>query len=197
MRHVAVGTRRAASSASLKMYGTNPRPVRRKLRELANMRSLNRDVVIALVLLAVTSLYFWETFNIPDPGYASMGSALWPQVILVPLFVLCVAYLIQSARKGPTEGAEPFRFGAFVTRYRNPILCFAIFFVFLLFIDYLGMLIAGVLVTFFLLTALGDRTPRAIAMHVAISVVSVGLVWSLFTYVLRVYMPEGELFRFY
>ena len=68
---------------------------------------------------------------------------------------------------------------------------------FLLFLNYLGMLIAGVLVTFALLTAIGERTPRALALHVVISVVSVGLVWALFTYVLRVYLPEGELLRIY
>jgi len=161
------------------------------------MRSMNRDVNIALVLLAVTCLYFWESFNIPDPDYASLGSAVWPRVILVPLFVLVIAYLIQSLRRGATEGGKPFSFGAFFTQYRNPISCFVIFFAFLLVIDYLGMLLAGIIVTFLLLSAIGDRTPRAIAMHAVVSVVSVGLVWSLFTFVLRLYMPEGELLRFY
>ena len=73
-------------------------------------------------------------------------------------------------------------------------MCFVIFFVFLLTVEYLGMLIAGVMLTFILLTAIGNRTPKALALHVAISVASVGLVWSLFTFVLRVYLPEGELF---
>ena len=161
------------------------------------MRSLNRDVYIALLLLGITCLYFWETSNIPDPGYASLGSDVWPRVILAPLFVLCVAYLIQSLRRGRTEGGEPFRFGVFFARYRNPVLCFVIFFGFLLVIDFLGMLIAGIIVTFLLLSAIGDRTPKAIMMHVLVSVISVGLVWSLFTFVLRLYMPEGELIRFY
>ena len=161
------------------------------------MRSLIRDTVIALVLLAVTSIYFWETFNIPDPGYASMGSAIWPRVILVPLFVLCVAYLIQSLKRKAEADGEPFSFRGTLAMYQNPIYCFVIFFIFLLVIDYLGMLIAGLLVTFALLTAIGNRTPRALLMHLVISVVSVGLVWALFTYVLRLYMPEGELIRFY
>ena len=161
------------------------------------MRSLNRDVVIALVLLAVTCAYFWETFNIVDPGYGSMGPKFWPRIILVPLFILCVTYLIQSLRRGAAEKGEPFSIGVWFGKYRNPIYCFAIFFVFLLVLDYLGMLIAGVLVTFALLTAIGERTPRALALHVAISVISVGFVWAIFTFVLRVYLPEGELIRVY
>jgi putative tricarboxylic transport membrane protein len=59
------------------------------------------------------------------------------------------------------------------------------------------MLIGGILLTFCLLTAFGNRSPRAILLHVAISVVSVGAVWSLFTFALRVYLPEGELIRLY
>ena len=161
------------------------------------MRSLNRDVIIAVLLIAVTCTYFWETFNIPDPGYGSMGSEVWPRVILVPLFVLCLTYLVQSIRRGAAAKGEPFSIGAWFGKYQNPIYCFGIFFVFLLFLNYLGMLIAGVLVTFALLTAIGERTPRALAMHVAISVISVGLVWALFTFVLRVYLPEGELLRVY
>jgi putative tricarboxylic transport membrane protein len=174
-----------------------PRKVGHIWERKQQMRSLNRDTVIALVLLAITSLYFWETFNIPDPGYASMGSAVWPRVILVPLFVLCVTYLVQSLRRKAEADGKPFSFGTFFATYQNPIYCFIIFFIFLLVIDYLGMLIAGVLVTFALLTAIGNRTPKALLLHLIISVVSVGLVWSLFTYVLRLYMPEGELFRFY
>lgn len=161
------------------------------------MKSLNRDVVIATILMVVTVLFFWETFSIPDLGYSSMQSSAWPRIILTPLFVLCVAYLIQSVRRGGVAGEGPWSLGAFLSTYRNPILAFLIFFVFLLTVDYLGMLIGGGLLVFGLLTVLGHRTPQALAMHVVIAVASVGLVWALFTFVLRVYLPEGELIRFY
>lgn len=161
------------------------------------MGSVNRDTVIAVILIAVTCVFFWETTNIPELGYASMGSAVWPRVIMTPLLVLCVVYLFQSLRKKAAEDEQPFSLLGVIAAYRNPIACFVIFFVFLLTVEYLGMLIAGVLLTFALLTAIGNRTPKALALHVVISVVSVGLVWSLFTFVLRVYLPEGELIRIY
>lgn len=161
------------------------------------MGSLNKDTVIAVVLIAITSVFFWETFNIPELGYASMGSEVWPRVIMTPLLILCVVYLVQSFRKKAAADGKSVSLGTVISDYRNSIMCFVIFFVFLLTVEYLGMLIAGVLLTFILLTAIGNRTPKALAMHVAISVVSVGLVWSLFTFVLRVYLPEGELFSVY
>ena len=161
------------------------------------MGSLNKDAAVALVLLTATCAFFWETFNIPDLGYASMGSAVWPRVILTPLFILCVLYLVQSLRRQASAEGTSGGLLATISKYRNPIMCFVLFFVFLLTVDYLGMLIGGVLLTFALLTAIGNRTPKALAMHVVISLAAVGIVWSLFTFVLRVYLPEGELFSVY
>lgn len=161
------------------------------------MKSLNKDTVIAVVLTATAAIFFWETYNIPKFGYASIGSEVWPRIILVPLLVLCVVYLFQSLRQKTAARAEGGGLGGFFVRYQNPILGFLIFLGFLATIDYLGMLLGGVLLTFCLLTAFGNRTPRALLLHVVISVVSVGAVWSLFTFALRVYLPEGELIRFY
>jgi hypothetical protein len=139
------------------------------------MGSLNKDTAAAVLLLFVTGAFFWETFNIPILG------------------------LIQSLRKreASDDGESAGGFVAGVVKYRNPIMCFVLFFVFLLTVEFLGMLIGGVLLTFALLTAIGNRTPKALAIHVVISLVAVGTVWSLFTFVLRVYLPEGELFSVY
>ena len=161
------------------------------------MSSLNKDTVTALILFAITCAFFWETFNIPNPGYSSMGSAVWPRVILVPLSVLCVVYFVQSLRRKATVKGRTGGIATLIGEYRNPIMCFSIFFLFLLTINFLGMLIAGILLTFLLLTVVGNRTPKALAMHLVISLVSVGLVWTLFTFILRVYLPEGELLRIY
>ena len=162
------------------------------------MGSLNKDSAAAILILFITGAFFWESFNIPQLDYASMGSEVWPRVILVPLFILGLLYLVQSLRQAPAEDdGSPSGLLAGIVHYRNPIMCFVLFFIFLLSVEFLGMLIAGILLTFALLTAIGDRTPRALMIHVVISVAAVGLVWSLFTFVLRVYLPEGELFSVY
>ena len=161
------------------------------------MKSLNKDTVIAVVLIAITAIFIGETFNIPKFDYASIGSEVWPRIILAPLLVLCVIYLLQSLRQKATAEGKPFSIRGFFQQYQNPIMGFLIFLAFLASLDYLGMLIGGILLTFCLLTAFGNRTPRALLLHVAISVISVGAVWSLFTFALRVYLPEGELIRIY
>ena len=161
------------------------------------MKSLNKDAVIALALFAITGLFFWETYHIPDPGYASIGSEVWPRVILVPLFVLCAAYFFQSIGRKAVADGRKLGFAGFFMAYRNPILSFVIFFVFLATLDFLGMLIGGTLLVFALLTVMGDKTPKAFLIHAAIAIISVGAVWSLFTFALQVYLPEGELLHLY
>ena len=171
------------------------------------MNRINRDTFIACILLGLTALFFWETFNIPTPEYASIGSDVWPRVLLVPLFVLCVIYLVQSLAQKRADDAATDADGAadgaaggvmaFLFRYRNPLSAFVIFFLFLLTIDYLGMLIGGTALVFLLLTVLGHHSARHLAIHAVVAVLSVGLVWSLFTYVLRVYLPQGEILQIY
>jgi len=161
------------------------------------MKSLNKDAVIAVLLCVIAALFYWETYYIPVYEYASIGSEIWPRVILVPLLALCVAYFVQSIKKGKTEGGGISGIGDFFRTYQNPILSFVVFFIFLLTLDYLGMLIGGVLLVFTLLTVLGYKTPKALLIHAAIAIVTVGAVWSLFTFVLQVYLPEGELLRLY
>ncbi|MCB1739928.1 MAG: tripartite tricarboxylate transporter TctB family protein [Gammaproteobacteria bacterium] len=161
------------------------------------MRSAT-DVICALVLLAVGALFYWETYNIPQFDYASIGSEVWPRVILVPFLVLSVVYLVQSLRRGASR-AQPVSgtIGERLARYRNPIGSFVIFMLFLLTLDYLGMLIGGILFVFVLLTYLGHHTPRWLFVHALISIGSVGIVWAVFTFALRVYLPQGELIQLY
>lgn len=161
------------------------------------MKALNKDTAIAVLLLAIAALFFWETYHIPTFEYASIGSEVWPRIILVPLFILCGVYFIQSL-KAKTEATGPRHgVGGLISKYRNPILSFLIFFVFLLTIDFLGMLIGGSALVFALLTVLGHKSPKYLLLHAVIAIVSVGAVWSLFTFALRVYLPEGEILHLY
>ena len=161
------------------------------------MKLLNKDVVIAVLLFAVAALFYWDTYSIPKFGYASIGSEVWPRVILVPLFVLCGIYFFQSLKKRKTAEGGIAGVGDFFRTYQNPIFSFVIFFLFLLTLDYLGMLIGGTLLVFALLTVLGHKTPKFLLLHAVIAIISVGSVWSLFTFALQVYLPEGELLHLY
>jgi len=56
------------------------------------------------------------------------------------------------------------------------------------------MLLGGILFVFLALTVMGERTMRNHLLHATIAIVSVGLMWSIFTYGIGVILPEGELF---
>ena len=159
------------------------------------MGRLNRDTIIAMFLLIVWSVFLWASFDIRVVDYGTMEANVWPRGILAVLYVLTALYLLQSIRAGSDpEPSEPFTVVGWLKKYRNPIWCFALYLTFLLTLPIFGMLIGGILLVFMLLNILGDRTPRAIAIHAMIAVISIGGMWSVFTFGLRVLMPSSMFF---
>ena len=74
---------------------------------------------------------------------------------------------------------------------------FALFLVYLLSMPYLGMLIGGLAFVFLLLNALGGWQPKQLVLHAIIALVTVGGMWSLFTFGLRVILPPGEILGYF
>lgn len=157
------------------------------------MSSVNRDTIVALCLLAFCGAFFAATFEIRDPGYATIGARVWPRLILAALVALTLIYLFQSLRRAP--GGEAGDAGTGIGRYRNALWCYALFFLFLVTLPFFGMLIGGVLFVYLALTVMGERTLRAHLVHAAIAVGTIGTMWAIFTYWLRVILPQGELLR--
>lgn len=164
------------------------------------MPRVNRDTLAAIALLVLTGVFFVSTFDIRTPDYGTLGPATWPRIILGALAVLVLIFLVQSAKRGPDEGLPSAEapggesLADTVLGWRNVFWCFALFLAYLLVLPWLGMLVGGTAFVFLLLTVLGGWTPRLIAVHAAIAVLTVGGMWSLFTYVLDVFLPRGELF---
>ena len=158
------------------------------------MSRLNRDVYIAIVLLLLCGVFFAASFDIREIDYGILMPAAWPRAILIALSILSLIYLVQSLRRGaPEEPSEPVTLQGVLSKYRNPLWCYALFLAFLLTLDYLGMLIGGVMFVFCLLTAIGGVTRRNLVVHAIIAVVMVGAMWALFTYALGVIFPQGEI----
>lgn len=153
--------------------------------------AINRDTVVAVFLLLFCATFYAASFQIEETTYATIGAEVWPRLILGVMFVLSTVYLIQSVRVGVGETER--REAGFFSRYRNAILCYGLFLAFLLTLDILGMLLGGVAFVFLALTVLGERTPRQMAIHAVVAVVSVGAMWAIFTFALRVILPEGEI----
>ena len=164
------------------------------------MRRLNQDAIIAIILLLVTGVLFWSTFSIRNPDYGVLAPSAWPRTIIIGLGILSAIYLLQSIKDGPdsVNGAETTDrdpgFKAWLIYWKNPIICFFIFFLYLVTLPILGSLIGGVCFVFGLMSLLGGIAPRDMALHAVLSLATVGGMWSIFTFGLDVLLPTGVIF---
>ncbi len=165
------------------------------------MTTMSRDTIVSIILLLFCGFLIWAGYQIRDPQFGELPPAAWPKAVSWVLTGFCIVYFVQSLladRAGAepatvTDGREPGLAGWF-RWYFNPIVCLALYFTFLATLPYFGTLIGGILLVFALLSFLGGVTPRLIVNHAIIAVISVGAMWLLFTYGLRVLLPRGELF---
>jgi len=165
------------------------------------MVRMNRDTMVAIFLLLACGVFIWATFDIRQPDYGVLLPSTWPRVILSALTLLSFIYLIQSIKAGPDETVEdpnrkPGLMG-FLSYWQNPIICFIMFFLFLLTMPILGMLIGGISFVFLLMCLLGGWAPKQMLTHAIIAAGAVGAMWSLFTFGLEVMLPEGVIYNPY
>lgn len=162
------------------------------------MRTLHKDTVIAILLLLFCGLLAWSSLHIRLPGYGTLKPSTWPQIMVGVLALFSAIYFVQSLSYPKPDGTKPDDrrpgLAGFFEYFRNPIICFAIYFVFLATLPWTGALIGGILLVFCLLTVLGGWTPRDLVRHAIYATVSMGFMWTLFTFGLRVILPEGEIF---
>ena len=160
------------------------------------MRRLNSDTVIAVMLLVVCGVLFHDTFFFRQTPLAIVTSEVWPRIVLVLLFVFSAVYLFQSVRAGDDGGERrSLGFIGWIVANRNVLWCYGLFTLFLVTLPWLGMLIGGGLFVFATLSAMGRNEMKSHALNAAIAVLSMGIMWAIFTFGLHVMLPEGEIFR--
>ena len=159
------------------------------------MSSANRDTVVAMVLLAFCAGAYWTTFDIQIRDDGIMRATVWPRLILAFMFAFALLYLVRSLRQPskPAPEAGERGFVAWLRYYRNPIWCFVLYFVFLATLPYLGMLIGGALLVFLILSLLGGFERKKLLLHAVIAILSIGGMWAIFTFALKVILPAGEI----
>jgi hypothetical protein len=164
------------------------------------MGTLSRDTIVSILLLLFCGFLIWAGTQIRDPQFGELSPAAWPKAVTYVLTAFCLIYFLQSIRaaEDTVPEADPDRAPGLVgwfKYYANPIACFALYFLFLATLPLLGTLVGGVLLVFALLSLLGGVQPRQILIHALIAVISVGAMWSIFTFGLGVLLPRGDLFQ--
>ncbi|MGC6391493.1 MAG: tripartite tricarboxylate transporter TctB family protein [Alphaproteobacteria bacterium] len=164
---------------------------------------MNRDFWTSLFLIFLSFVLYRESTFIEDVDYGSMKADVWPTFLVMLLIVLSISMLVKSlmeyrqATQSSTQDNENAEQTDSVTGWTwliNPMIVFVLFFLFLITLDYLGMLIGGIFFTFISMTLLGQISWRTVPIYFAISVISISGMWAIFTFGLRVMLPEGVLF---
>ncbi len=166
------------------------------------MGRLSRDTIVSILLLLFCGFLIRAGFQIRDPQFGELSPAAWPQAVSYVLTGFCLIYFLQSviANKSDIAAAAENEtairhggFGGWLRYYANPIACFVLYFLFLYMLPTFGTLIGGTLLVFALLSLLGGIGTKQIVLHALIALISVGAMWALFTFGLRVLLPRGEI----
>ena len=160
------------------------------------MTNNKSDIIIAIFLLCFSGVMINDASNIRDLGFEGMKADAWPRVVLWLLVVMSSVMLGKSYLKFKTVSDKyNENFSINLAKFKNALICFGMFMLFLSTLDYLGMLIGGILFVFGLLTLLGGFSHKLIVKHLLVSILSIGFMWMVFTFGLRVILPEGEILR--
>ncbi len=159
--------------------------------------NIKKDTIVAISLLLFCGIMINSSFDIEDPGYQGMKASFWPTIVLCLLSIMCLVMLIKSVVTEAENNlnSNDTNLTNVFFKFKNASICFLMFVLFLAFLDYLGMLIGGVLFVFGLLTMLGGFELKKIINHFIISIITIGIMWSIFTFGLKVILPEGEILR--
>lgn len=161
---------------------------------------IRSDTGTGLVLLVFCAIMFLETRDIPDPLFGSAGAAFFPTVLLFLLTPLSAALFLRGlagdlrAWRGPPAAGPGRTLRAWLADYRNVIVCFVLFFLFVAALEPLGYALSGFVFLFAMQVYLGPRSWPKIAQHAIVSAGVVLVLWLVFRKVLIVLLPEGEIF---
>ena len=157
---------------------------------------LNQDTITALCLLLVCGVFLADTFQMDPSMFGQMPATLWPRMILAPLAALSLMLLVRAQLAGGDASSRK-SFGEWLAYYKNPIVCFSLFFLFLILMPVMGMLLGGLTYVFLTLNYLGGWSGKKMVQHGLVALVTVVGMWAIFTQLLGVFLPEGILLRVY
>jgi hypothetical protein len=148
---------------------------------------MRREIILSSFILAAVIAIYASLSLFDEPG-----AAIFPRVVIIAMAILSSLLLIRSVivgRAGTTTSAMEFRFRPF-------LICFVLIVIYFFLLDWIGFYVASFL--FFLAVTfvfgLSDISLRKGALKVLSSAVFMGVLYFLFTTLLKVQIPKGVLF---
>ena len=145
---------------------------------------LNR--IIGFVVFFVGIAILWEGRHLSKGGFSSPGPGLFPALLATILIILSFFLIIP---KGKKEGeGNPFPALAILLRRLLPV--YAALIAYFLLLEYLGFVVAGMLLMFFLFVKVGH-----LRWHTALlsGLISIGAAYLVFVVLLKGNFPKGML----
>lgn len=154
------------------------------------------DRFIALVLLAVCGVLYWQSFGIRKTGFAaleSLGAEFYPRGVIV---VLAIFALVLAARARGPFLARPSAAAArsWLGTYRRPLLSLALFALYALVMGAIGWFASTFAYLVAMQVLLLPRRGAALGYVVAGSLAFTWLLGETFTRFLHVVLPRATLF---
>jgi hypothetical protein len=152
-------------------------------------RLATRDAIAGLLCLALSLWLFSLTFGLPRSPFVPVGPEFYPRIVLAVTGVLSFAVLVQgimAAWRGEQPMAAPRNFS-------KVLVAFAVFWLYIAAMPYLGYRIATVLFVVVLQAVLERPVGlRKWAIVVAIAVVTTIVTFIVFEHYLTVLLPRGR-----
>jgi hypothetical protein len=153
------------------------------------------DRLVGLLLLAACGFLYWQTTFIRRPSFAAfetLGSETFPRAILALLALFSVVMALRGGGSVvPRVGRA--RLGAFIDRYRLPLLTLGLFVAYVLAIERVGWLASTVAFLVALQVVLRPPRGRQLAYVLGGSAAFAIAVAQIFERVLHVILPRGTL----
>ncbi|WP_417604936.1 tripartite tricarboxylate transporter TctB family protein [Primorskyibacter flagellatus] len=159
------------------------------------MSFLPKNVGLGIGILAGSAVLMHQTTFVRNFPSTRFGAEIWPQIVIGIIGVLALVMILNGWRKRnyPDAAAAHGMGGKLGGRDVIALGVFASFGFFVYAVPLIGTPLAGFVMVMAILSFIGEPRPRMIMIHTVIALASVGLMWIIFTNVLKVIMPTGTL----
>jgi putative tricarboxylic transport membrane protein len=154
---------------------------------------MTKDRAFSLTVLIFVAVMYTETYNFPEKSNWEMFStAFYPRILLGMIGVLSLIQLLRSFKVKPVQKkpSSESKEGTFWSKHGKIIGLFLIFGLYVFLLPIFGFILATILYLFTSQAILmGIRKPKLLAINSVVTLGTTGIVYQIFTNVLRVWLP--------